>query len=272
MWTQIVGKTRMACESLQNHWWNVALYVSPVGLTTSSIPYRDSTFVVDFDFVLHRLVLRTSHGQEHVIRLYARSVADFYREYMASLQMFGIDLKIKQTPAEFDDTTPHDVDEHHASYDRGHVEAFHRILVNSDRLLKKFRSRFIGKSSPVHFFWGSFDLAVTRFSGRTAPVSPDADPITREGYSHEVSSCGFWPGNRLFPHAAFYSYAAPSPQGLSAEPVHPGGWDTQLSEFILKYEDVRSMQSTGTAILNFCQSTYEAAAKLSHWDRASLER
>jgi len=272
MWTQIVGKTRMAFESLQNHWWNVALYVTPVGLTTSSIPYRGNTFVVDFDFVLHRLVLRMSDGREHVIRLYARSVADFYKEYMASLQMFGIELKIERTPAEFDDTTPHDVDEHHASYDRGHVENFHRILVNSDRVLKKFRARFIGKSSPVHFFWGSFDLAVTRFSGRPAPVNPAADPITREGYSHEVSSCGFWPGARSFPHAAFYSYAAPSPEGLLAEPVRPGGWDSTLGEFILKYDDVRSTPSPGTAILDFCQTTYEAAAKLAHWDRTSLER
>jgi hypothetical protein len=262
----------MAFEPLQNHWWNVVLYVTPVGLTTSSIPYRDTTFAVDFDFVLHRLVVRTNRGQEHVIPLYARSVADFYKEYMATLQMFGIELNIERTPAEFDDTTPCDVDEHHCSYDREHVEAFHRVLVNSDRLFKKFRSRFIGKCSPVHFFWGSFDLAVTRFSGRIAPVRPDADHMTHEAYSHEVSSCGFWPGNRLFPNAAFYSYAAPSPSGFSAEPVQPGGWDTQLSEFILKYEDVRSLQSPGTAILDFCQSTYEAAAKLSHWDRASLER
>jgi hypothetical protein len=272
MWTQIVGKTRMAFETLQNHWWNVALYVTPVGLTTSSIPYRASTFTVDFDFVLHRLVLKMSDGREHVIRLYARSVADFYREYMSTLQMFGIELKIERTPAEFDDTTPYDVDEHHASYDRGSVENFHRILVNSDRLFKKFRSRFVGKSSPVHFFWGSFDLAVTRFSGRPAPANPAADSITREGYSHEVSSCGFWPGDRRFPHPAFYSYAAPSPEGLSLERVHPGGWDSNLGEFILKYDDVRNMESAGTAILDFCQSTYEAAAKLAHWDRSSLER
>jgi hypothetical protein len=262
----------MACETLQNHWWNVALYVSPVGLTTSSIPYRGITFVIDFDFVLHRLVLRMSDGREHVIGLYARSVADFYREYMAALRTSGIELKIATTPAEFDDTTPYDSDQHHASYDRVAVESFHRILVNSDRLFKKFRARFIGKSSPVHFFWGSFDLAVTRFSGRKAPVNPAADSITREGYSHEVSSCGFWPGNRLFPHAAFYAYAAPSPDGYALEPVRPGGWDTKLGEFILKYEDVRGLESPGTAVLDFCQSTYEGAAKLAHWDRSSLER
>ena len=262
----------MAFETLQNHWWNVALYVTPAGLTTSSIPYRRSTFTVDFDFVLHRLVLRSSDGREQVIRLYARSVADFYREYMSLLQMFGIELEIERTPAEFDDLTPYDLDEHHASYDRTHVENFHRVLVNSDRLLKKFRARFLGKSSPVHFFWGSFDLAVTRFSGRAAPANPAADPITREGYSHEVSSCGFWPGDRRYPHAAFYSYAAPAPEGFAAEPVHPGGWEPALGEFILKYDDVRSNPTPGPAILDFCQTSYEAAARLARWDRPALER
>jgi hypothetical protein len=191
---------------------------------------------------------------------------------MASLQMLGIELQIDRTPAEFDDTTPYDLDEHHASYERGQIEDFLQILVNSDRILKKFRSRFVGKSSPVHFFWGSFDLAVTRFSGRSAPANPAADSITREGYSHEVSSCGFWPGDRRFPHTAFYSYAAPSPEGLSAEPVHPGSWDSQLGEFILKYDDVRNVDSPEAAILDFCQSTYNAAAKRAHWDRSSLER
>jgi hypothetical protein len=268
MWSQIVGKTRMAFETLQNHWWNVALYVTPVGLTTSAMPYRESTIAVDFDFVLHRLILRTSHGREHVIRLYARSVADFYAEYMASLAMFGIDLKIDRTPAEFDDSTPYDMDEHHASYDRASVEKFHQILTASDRVLKKFRARFIGKSSPVHFFWGSFDLAVTRFSGRLAPENPAADAITREGYSHEVSSCGFWPGDRRFPHMAYYGYAAPSPQGLSSYK----NWDSQLGEFILRYDDARTAVSPEASILDFCQSTYEAAADLAHWDRRALER
>jgi hypothetical protein len=272
MWSQIVGKTRMACECRQNHWWNVALYVTPVGLTTSAIPYRGSTFVIDFDFVLHRLVLKMGDGREHVIRLYARSVADFYREYMSALRMFGIELKIERTPAEFDDPTPYDVDDHHASYDQGQVEKFHRILVNSDRLLKKFRARFLGKSSPVHFFWGSFDLAMTRFSGRPAPPNPAFDAMMSEAYSHEVSSCGFWPGDRRFPHAAFYAYAAPTPEGFSSEPVHPGGWDSNLGEFILKYDDVRGLESPRPAILDFCQTSYEAAAKLAHWDRSSLER
>jgi hypothetical protein len=272
MWAQIVGKTRMAFEPRQNHWWNVTLYVTPVGLTTTTIPYRGSTFVVDFDFVLHRLVLRMNDGREHIIPLYARSVADFYREYVASLSMFGIELKIDRTPCEFDDTTPCDVDHHHASYDRVQVEKFQQILVNCDRLLKKFRSRFIGKCSPVHFFWGSFDLAVTRFSGRPAPPNPALDSMMREAYSHEVSSCGFWPGDRRFPHAAFYAYAVPTPDGFSSQPVHRGGWDSNLGEFILKYNDARGMESPETGILDFCQTSYEAAANLAHWDRSSLER
>ena len=274
LWTQIVGKTRMAFEPLQNHWWNVALYVTPIGLTTSTIPCGGRTFAIDFDFVSHRLVLVTSDGRDHRIGLSARSVADFYKEYMASLRLLGIEVKIDRTPAEFDDTTPYDVDEHHASYDRGHVEDFHRILTNADRVLKKFRARFIGKCSPVHFFWGSFDLAVTRFSGRPAAVKPDADPITREAYSHEVSSCGFWPGDRRFGHAAFYSYAAPSPEGLAGESVRPDAahWNPQLGEFILKYDDVRAAESPEAVILDFCQSTYEAPAKLARWDRTALER
>ena len=268
MWTQIVGKTRMAFEPLQNHWWNVALYVTPAGLTTSSIPCRGRTFSVEFDFISHRLLMKTSDGREHIIHLQARSVADFYAEYMSNLRALGIEVTINLTPAEFDDTTPYDEDKHHASYDRVQIDAFHRVLVQSDRILKKFRARFLGKCSPVHFFWGSFDLAVTRFSGRPAPVNPAADSITREGYSHEVSSCGFWPGDRRFPHAAFYSYAAPTPEGLSAA-KH---WDAQLGEFILKYDDVRTAESPETAILDFCQSTYEAAANLAHWDRAAFER
>jgi len=274
MWTQIVGKTRMAFEPRQNHWWNVTLYVTPVGLTTTPMPYKGRTFVVDFDFVAHRLVIQTSDGRQHTMRLGPCSVAAFYKEYMLSLKTLGIEVTIDRKPAEFDDLTPHDVDERHASYDRGPVERFHRILVNSDRILKTFRSQFIGKCSPVHFFWGSFDLAVTRFTGAPAPVNPDADSMTREAYSHEVSSCGFWPGDRRFPHAAFYAYAAPAPEGFSAQPIRPsvGGWNTTLGEFILKYEDVRTLPSPESAILDFCQSTYEAAASAGHWDRNALER
>jgi hypothetical protein len=275
MWTQIVGKTRMKLEPLVNHWWNVALYVTPAGLTTSAIPYAGKTFEVDFDFNAHRLTIVTSDGRLRAVPLYARSVADFYEEYMSALQSLGIQVQINTVPAEFDDLTPHDQDRHHASYDADAVGRFHRVLLHSEKAFKKFRARFIGKCSPVHFFWGSFDLAVTRFSGRRAPEQPNADPITREGYSHEVSSCGFWPGDRRFKNAAYYSYAAPTPAGMSEQRVRPPAayWDTQvLNEFILKYEDVRSAGSPQSDIQGFCQSTYEAAANLAKWDRAALER
>jgi Family of unknown function (DUF5996) len=274
MWTQIVGKTRMAKEPLLNHWWNVALYVTPVGLTTSSIPYKQTAFEIEFDFVSHQLRIRTRDGERSVIGLYARSVADFYREYMSALSSLGVKVRINRTPAEFDDTTPYDEDHHHASYDVEYVERFRRILIATDRTLKEFRTRFLGKSSQVHFFWGSFDLAVTRFSGRPVPDQPNVDPITREAYSHEVISCGFWPGDRRFKNPAFYSYSVPAPPGLALEPVRPKAahWDQQLGEFILAYDDVRITDSPRAAILEFCQSTYEAGAKLANWDRTALER
>jgi Family of unknown function (DUF5996) len=268
MWTQIVGKTRMVFAPRENHWWNVTLRVTPRGLTTTPIPYHHSTFDVEFDFVAHRLLIRKSEGQEHSIPLYARSVADFYAEYMASLRALGIEVKIDCAPAEFDDPCPHDQDQHHASYDAAHVESFRRILIQSDRVFKKFRSRFIGKCSPVQFFWGSFDLAVTRFSGRPATLGPDVDPVTREAYSHEVISCGFWPGDRKFKQPAFYSYTAPAPAGLDKEHY----WNTQMGEFLLTYNDARSAESPDQAILDFCQSTYESGARLAQWDRAALER
>jgi Family of unknown function (DUF5996) len=274
MWTQIVGKTRMALEPLQNHWWNVVLYVTPVGLSTSAVPCGNKTFEVEFDFIAHRLVLRSSEGRGQILRLYPRSVADFYNEYMSALRALGIEVRINRIPSEFDDSTPFDEDRHHVSYDTEYVERFHRVLVQADRVFKKFRSRFLGKSSPVHFFWGSFDLAVTRFSGERAPVQPNADRMTREGYSHEVISCGFWPGDRRFKEASFYAYAAPAPSGLAEEPVRPeaAGWNQQLSEFILRYEDIRTTDSPEAGILDFCQSTYEAAAKLARWNRTALER
>ena len=274
MWTQIVGKTRLALTPLENHWWNVALYVTPRGLSTSSIPFRHDTFEVEFDLLEHKLGVHTSNGREHSIALYPRSVADFYGEYMACLRSLGIEVSIHLTPVEFDDTTPFDQDQRHASYDAEAVERFRRILVDTDRVLKQFRSRFLGKSSPVHFFWGSFDLAVTRFSGRRTPQPAEVDPITREAYSQEVISCGFWPGDRRYPQPAFYSYTKPSPTGLDREQIRPNGsyWDNQMGEFLLKYDDVRSAQSPDEAILDFCQSTYEAGAKLARWDRESFER
>jgi len=274
MWTQIVGKTRMALTPLENHWWNVPLYVTPRGLGTSPVPWKNGAFSMEFDLLAHQLLFHSSGGVQHCMRLYPRSVADFYAEYMAALRSLGIEVHIYKVPVEFDDVTPFDQDQHHASYDTEYVERFHRILTHADRIFKQFRSRFLGKSSPVHFFWGSFDLAVTRFSGKRAPEREGGDPVTREAYSHEVTSCGFWPGNRVFPHAAFYAYSAPVPPGLEKEPVRPANasWDSTLGEFIFKYEDARVASSPDQAILDFCQSAYEAGAKLAHWDRASLER
>jgi hypothetical protein len=274
MWTQIVGKTKLALTPLVNHWWNVVLYVTPVGLTTSPIPYDGRTFEVEFDFVLHRVLVRTGDGREQTMGLYARSVADFYTEYMSLLGSLGITVKIHRVPVEFDDLTPFHEDRHHASYQKEHVEKFRKILAHADRLLKEFRSGFVGKCSPVHFFWGSFDLAVTRFSGRSAPEKPDIDLVTREAYSHEVISCGFWPGDRRFKHAAFYAYAAPAPPGLEKEPIRPAAayWNDQLLDFILKVDDVRAALSPDQYVLDFCQSTYDAAAKLARWERGALER
>jgi Family of unknown function (DUF5996) len=274
MWTQIVGKTRLALSPPENHWWHVPLYVTPLGLTTSPIPHGGLTFDVEFDFFTHNLRIRTSAGGRHTIPLYPRAVADFYAEYLACLRSLGIDLTIHTTPDEFDDPTPYNQDRRHASYDQQAVENFHRVLIACDRILKRFRGEFSGKSSPVHFFWGSFDLAVTRFSGRRAPVSSGTSRMMAEAYSHEVISCGFWPGDRRYPHAAFYAYALPAPADLDKQNVRPAGayWDTNLREFLLKYDDVRAADSPEHAILEFCHSTYESAARLAGWDRAALER
>jgi hypothetical protein len=274
MWTQIVGKTRMEFTPLENHWWNVTLFVTPRGLNTSPIPYPQKTFDVDFDFLAHKLAVRTSEGQERSFALYARSVADFYAEYRSALHSLGIEIKINPVPVEFDDTTPHDQDQHHASYDKEYVERFRRVLLNSDRILKKYRSDFIGKASPVHFFWGSFDLAVSCFCGRRAPERPGADHMTREGYSHEDIACGFWPGDRRFKHAAYYSYTAPAPPGIEDEKVQPiaAAFNKQLGEFILKYDDVHASEIPEQAVFEFCRSSYETGARLAKWDRASLER
>jgi hypothetical protein len=268
LWTQIVGKTRLALTRLENHWWNVTLYVTPRGLTTSPIPFGRRSFEVEFDLIAHQLLIRTSEGAERIISLFPRSVADFYGEYMACLRSLGIEVTLYRKPVEFDDATPFDRDFHHASYDAKRVESFRRVLTGADRVLKEFRAPFLGKCSPVQFFWGSFDLAVGRFSGRTCPLPADADAITREAYSHEVISCGFWPGDRKFPHAAFYSYTKPAPAGIE-KAAH---WDSQMGEFILKYDDARAAESPDRAILDFCQSSYEAGANLAGWDRDALER
>ncbi|HEX7958532.1 MAG TPA: DUF5996 family protein [Terriglobales bacterium] len=274
MWTQIVGKVRLALTPLVNHWWNVPLYVSARGLTTSSIPYGTGSFELSFDFINHELMLQTSDGNVRMLPLAPRSVADFYQDVMRMLRSAGIEVHIWNMPVEIANPIPFDQDTLHASYDPEKAHTFWRILTTVDHILKEFRSRFVGKSSPVHFFWGSFDLAVTRFSGRPAPPRPNADVITREAYSHEVSSVGFWPGGDNIDGPAFYSYAAPEPQGFREARVEPDAahYDTQLSEFVLMYDDVRNMPSPGAALLDFCQSTYAAAATLGKWDRTSLER
>jgi len=274
MWTQIVGKVRMRLTPLINHWWNVPLYVNARGLTTSHIPYGARSIEMQFDFVVHRLVLECSDGTVKELPLRPMTVADFYREFMAMLRSAGIEVRIWRMPVEIPDPIPFDEDRIHAAYDAKSVETFWRILLSVDAVFHQFRSGFIGKVSPVHFFWGSFDLAVTRFSGRRAPERPGADNMTREAYSHEVSSVGFWPGTGAMSGPAFYSYAAPEPQGFKDAHVRPEAarYDAGFSEFLLSYDDVRTAESPSAKLLEFCQSTYAAAADLGKWDRQSLER
>jgi uncharacterized protein DUF5996 len=274
MWTQIVGKIRLAFTPLVNHWWNVPLYVTVRGLTTSRIPYGQASFEIWFDFTQHMLVLETSDGVLKTLPLVPCSVADFYQELMEQLRSAGIQVKIWRMPVEIPDPIPFDQDRVHAAYDPKPVENFWRILLSVDSVFYRFRSQFLGKSSPVHFFWGSFDLAVSRFSGRRAPERAGADAMTREAYSHEVSSVGFWPGGGDIPGAAFYSYTVPEPQGFKQAHVWPDAaiYHKQLGEFLLMYEDVRKARSPSSTLLDFCHSTYEAAAILGDWDRGSLER
>jgi len=274
MWTQIVGKIRLALSPHVNHWWQVPLYVSTRGLSTSVIPYGERMFEMEFDFLDHNLVIRESSRATKYVPLYARPVADFYRELMEVLHALSIDVKIWPKPVEVPDPIPFPDDTVHASYDLEAVGKFHRILMSVDHMFKEFRGGFLGKVSPVHFFWGSFDLAVTRFSGRRAPEREGADVITREAYSHECSSAGFWPGSGLISDAAFYSYAAPEPEGYSQHPVRPAEafYHPELKEFILMYEDVRNASSPEAVLREFLQSTYEAAAIQGNWDRTALER
>jgi hypothetical protein len=274
MWTQMVGKVRLALAPLVNHWWNVPLYVTPRGLTTSRIPYGDRAFELRFDFLQHQLVLETSDGLVKKLALAPRSVAEFYEEFRVMLRAAGIEVKIWRMPVEIPTPIPFDQDRVHASYDREFVERFWRILLSVDAVFNQFRSGFIGKSSPVHFFWGSFDLAVSRFSGRRAPERAGADAMTREAYSHEVSSVGFWPGSAGISDATFYSYTVPEPPGFREAQVGPKAatFNAQLGEFVLLYEDVRKSQSPSAALLEFCQTTYEAGARLGQWDRSALER
>jgi len=274
MWSQIVGKVRLALTPVVNHWWNVPLYLSARGLTTSPISYRNAAFEIWFDFIDHQLVLQASDGSHKTLPLVPRTVADFYQEFMHMLHSSGIEVRIWRMPVEIPDPIPFDEDRVHASYDSEAVEKFWRILLSVQCVFEEFRSRFLGKCSPIHFFWGSFDLAVTRFSGRRAPERPGADRMTREAYSHEVSSVGFWPGSGTITDPAFYSYTAPEPPGFRDCPARPAAarYDTQLGEFILMHDDVRTSASPSAALLDFCQSTYEAGATLARWDREALER
>jgi hypothetical protein len=278
-WTQIVGKIRLKQEPMLNHWWQVPLYVTARGLTTSVMPYRHGrSFAIDFDFVDHALRIDGCDGEKATFRLEPMAVAEFYRRVMDELHALDFDVRINKKPNEVADATPFDEDTTHASYDAQAVDRFWRALLEADRLCKLFRSRFVGKASPVHFFWGSFDLAVTRFSGRRAPPHPGGIPnlpdwVTREAYSHEEHSVGFWPGGPGI-EAAFYAYAYPEPPGFASARLAPetASWNDGLREFLLPYEAARTSNDPDRAVLDFFQSTYDAAADLAKWDRAALER
>jgi len=277
MWTQIVGKIKLRLAPMINHWWQVALYVTARGLTTSPLPSRKMYFQIDFDFIDHEMRIITDSGRSRSIELKPRSVADFYNATMEALGSLGIEASIWTTPVEVPERTPFNLDTAHSSYDPEYAQRHWRVLVQVDRVLKKFRSQFIGKVSPVHFFWGAFDMAVTRFSGRRAPEHQGVPNVGRsvmvEAYSHEVSSCGFWPGAGLG-EPAFYAYAYPEPGGFKEYAVKPreAYYNTDWGEFILPYEAVRTAESPDETLLAFLQSTYEAAAVSGKWDRTSLER
>ena len=278
MWTQIVGKIRLALAPLVNHWWNVTLYVTPRGLTTSAMPYNDRLIRIDFDFIDHMVLIQTTDGSTKSISLRPRPVAEFYQEMMASLGSLGMPVKIWTTPVEVPDRTPFENDHKHGAYDPEYAQRVWRIMAQASRVFTEFRSRFIGKVSPIHFFWGSFDLAVTRFSGRTAPSHPGVPNCGRfvgvEAYSHEVSSCGFWPGGGPVNEPAFYAYAYPEPQGFKDFPVKPqeAFYHTGMGEFLLPYDVVRNAKSPDEVLLSFMQTTYEAAATCAKWERRVLER
>jgi hypothetical protein len=274
MWTQIVGKVRLKLCPLVNHFWNVAFYVTARGMTTSPMPHPAGTVEVQFDFIEHRLLIESSRGRVIALALKSQSVAEFYEKFMAALAELGVVVKIWTRPCEVPDPIPFEQDHVHATYDPEAIHKFWRILAWVDPVLKEFRAGFIGKASPVHFFWGSFDLAVTRFSGRVAPPRPGADAITREAYSHEVSSAGFWPGGGDIKGPAFYSYAAPEPSGFAERGVSPKAayYHPQMKEFLLGYDEVRTAGDPRATLMEFLRSTYEAAADCGKWDRKSLER
>lgn len=274
MWTQIVGKICLALTPRVNHFWNIALQVTSRGLMTPPLPYQGRTFTMTFDFLEHALVIDTSDGARQSVPLRPETVADFYQRLMGTLHGLGIDVRIWTMPVEVPEPIRFDQDTVHRSYDPAAARTFWEILLAMKPVFESFRGEFIGKCSPVHFFWGSFDLAVTRFSGRPAPARPGADPITREAYSHEVISHGWWPGGGPVNEPAFYAYAAPEPAGLKTAAVQPAAayYNTDLSEFILSYEAVRTSATPEADLRAFLRTTYDAAATLARWDRNSLER
>ena len=278
MWTQVVGKIRLTLSPWTNHSWHVTLYLTARGLTTSPIPHRAHSFEMAFDFIDHQLRIERSDGAQGTVELKPRSVADFYRAVMEVLEELDLGVSINTSPNEVEDPIPFEKDETHRSYDAKYANRFWRVLLQTDRVFKEFRSRFCGKCSPVHFFWGSFDLAVTRFSGRSAPPHPGGvphlpDSVAREAYSQEVSSLGFWPGNAAAPTPIFYSYAYPEPPGFADAKVRPAAasYNGKLHEFILPYDVVQTAESPDNVLLEFAQSTYDAASTLANWDRAALE-
>jgi hypothetical protein len=275
MWMQIVGKTRLALAPKQNHWWHVPLYVTSRGLTTSPMPYGSRAFEVEFDFLGHRLIVETSEGAIREIALRPQSVADFYREYMGVLAGLGIDVKLWPVPVEIEHPIPFLEDRVHASYEAAQAHRFFRMLLQADRITKRFQGRFLGKTSPVHVFWGAFDLACTRFNGRRTPERKDTEWwVLREANSHEEISVGFWPGSGTVAEPAFYAYTRPEPPGLESAAIRPAAayYSRDLADFILPYEAVRSASSPDEAVLEFYQSAYDAGANLARWDRAALDR
>ena len=273
MWMQIVGKTRLALAPAENHWWHVVLYVTPRGLTTTAMPYGGRTFDVEFDFIDHGLRIRTSDAIRE-LPLRSQAVADFYRHYIDALAELGISIEMRAIPDEVEHPIPFADDRVHATYEPEHARRFFEILLQADRVTKRFKGRFLGKSSPVHFFWGAYDLALTRFSGRRASEGHEASRMMREAMSHEEISVGFWPGSGAITEPAFYAYARPEPASLASARVQPAAayYSRELADFILPYEAVRSASRPEETLLDFYQTVYDAAADLAEWDRAALDR
>jgi hypothetical protein len=278
LYTQIVGKIRLITLPWINHSWHVTLYISPLGLTTGSMHYKEGIFEIEFNFIEHLLTIKTSAGIKEEIKLYARSVADFYNELFAKLKQVGIEVAIHPVPNEIEPAIPFEKDDTHKTYDKEQVTKYWHVLMQVHKVFTQFRAGFNGKCSPVHFFWGGFDLAVTRFSGRRAPLHQGGAPniplsVMQEAYSHEVSSCGFWPGNAAFPHAAFYSYCYPTPGTFREQPVEPAEafYSKEMGEFFLLYDVVRTAANPEETLMKFLITTYEAAANTGNWNRAALE-